>query len=134
MNRMIKTFFCPPDLCLFSGDVIGSSEINSHQTYEKLVKNLYKTYAGWTRLDVQDCKIITGFCSCAVATMLAVLNFIPSVFNLRICFGFPSDWYYAKLRVELLTDLLPGSERIIYLSLPGTSLYVILHKEVYKSM
>ena len=44
-----KNFLVPPDLCLFSGDVIGYSEINSHQTLMKPVKNLYKTYAGWPR-------------------------------------------------------------------------------------
>ena len=56
VDHMIKTFFCPPDLCLFSGDVTGSSEINSHQTCQKPVKNMYKTYAGWPRLEAQDCK------------------------------------------------------------------------------
>ena len=57
MDRMIKTFFCPLDLCLFSGDVIGSSEINSHQTCQKPIKNLYQTYTKWPRLDAQDCNI-----------------------------------------------------------------------------
>ena len=56
MDRMIKSFLCPPDLCLFSCGVIGSLEINSHHTCQKLVKNLYKTYAWWPRLDMQDCK------------------------------------------------------------------------------
>ena len=57
MDRIIKTFFYPPDLCLFLGDVIGSSEINSHQTGQKPVKNLYKTYAEWSLLNAQDCNI-----------------------------------------------------------------------------
>ena len=46
MDRMTHHIFCPPDLCLFSGDVTGSLEINSHRTCQKPVKNLYKTYAG----------------------------------------------------------------------------------------
>ena len=31
--------------------------INSHQTCQKPVKNLYKTYAGWPRLDAQECSL-----------------------------------------------------------------------------
>ena len=51
MDRMVHHIFCPPDLCLLLGDVIGSSEINSHRTCQKPVKKLYKTYVGghgWT--------------------------------------------------------------------------------------
>ena len=72
IDRMIKTFFCPLDLCLFSGDVIGSSEINSHQTCKKPVLNLSKAYAGWPRLDAQDCK------SC-----LRYISFCTISFNAR---------------------------------------------------
>ena len=56
MDRMIKIFFCPPDLCLFSGDVIGCSEINSHWTCQKPVKNLYKKLCRVATVGHQDCK------------------------------------------------------------------------------
>ena len=76
MDRMIKTFFCPHDLCLFSGDVIGSSEINSHQTCQKPVKTCTKLLRGgrdWTRKTVTVFSKKTNNCLFSPDVMTAML-------------------------------------------------------------
>ena len=111
---MIKTILCPPDLCLISGDVIGSSEFNSHQTCQKPVKNLYKTYAGLPRLDSQDCNTLPAiFIFTTYIVQIGVSRYLSfkviriyTCLNILLLFCISIYWFYNPL---------PFPKRILFL-------------------